>query len=143
MEAELARMAAHGIQPEKPPYAPYPGGPQICFLRDPDGYRIELLDRNPRTSSRREGRPRPSWPGAPHRAGVGDDHPAAPEASAVQVVDRAVDVVQAVLRRVQRHAPLAGHLHQVGQLGVVADEAAHTAISPKITSIAGTSTTPP
>ena len=47
MEAELARMAEHGIQPEKPPYAPYPGGPQICFLRDPDGYRIELLDRNP------------------------------------------------------------------------------------------------
>ena len=47
MEADLARMAAHGIQPEKPPYAPYPGGPQICFLRDPDGYRIELLDRNP------------------------------------------------------------------------------------------------
>ena len=47
MEDELARMAEAGIQPEKPPYAPYPGGPQICFLRDPDGYRIELLDRNP------------------------------------------------------------------------------------------------
>jgi lactoylglutathione lyase len=47
MEDELARMAEHGIQPEKPPYAPYPGGPQICFLRDPDGYRIELLDHNP------------------------------------------------------------------------------------------------
>ena len=47
MEAELGRFAEHGIQPEKPPYAPYPGGPQICFLRDPDGYRIELLERNP------------------------------------------------------------------------------------------------
>lgn len=47
MDAELARFAEHGIAPEKPPYAPYPGGPQICFLRDPDGYRIELLDRNP------------------------------------------------------------------------------------------------
>ncbi len=47
MDAELARLAEHGISPEKPPYAPYPGGPQICFLRDPDGYRIELLDRNP------------------------------------------------------------------------------------------------
>jgi lactoylglutathione lyase len=47
MEATLTRLAGHGIQPEKPPYAPYPGGPQICFLRDPDGYRIELLERNP------------------------------------------------------------------------------------------------
>jgi lactoylglutathione lyase len=47
MDAELARLAAAGIQPEKAPYAPYPGGPQICFVRDPDGYRIELLSRNP------------------------------------------------------------------------------------------------
>jgi len=47
MEGELARLAAAGIEPEKPPYAPYPGGPQICFLRDPDGYRIEVLSRNP------------------------------------------------------------------------------------------------
>jgi lactoylglutathione lyase len=47
MEAELARLAEHGIEPERPPYAPYPGGPQICFVRDPDGYRIEMLERNP------------------------------------------------------------------------------------------------
>jgi len=47
MGAELARLAASGIEPERPPYAPYPGGPQICFLRDPDGYRIEVLERNP------------------------------------------------------------------------------------------------
>lgn len=47
MDAELARLAEHGVTPEKPPYAPYPGGPQICFLRDPDGYRVELLERNP------------------------------------------------------------------------------------------------
>jgi len=47
MDAELARLVAAGIQPEKAPYAPYPGGPQICFVRDPDGYRIELLSRNP------------------------------------------------------------------------------------------------
>jgi lactoylglutathione lyase len=47
MEAELARMAEHGITPERDPYAPYPGGPLICFVRDPDGYRIELLERNP------------------------------------------------------------------------------------------------
>lgn len=47
MDAELARFAAHGIAPEREPYAAYPGGPRICFLRDPDGYRIELLERNP------------------------------------------------------------------------------------------------
>jgi lactoylglutathione lyase len=47
MDAELARLAEHGIEPERPPYAPFPGGPQICFVRDPDGYRIEMLERNP------------------------------------------------------------------------------------------------
>jgi len=47
MDAELAGFAAAGITPGKEPYAPYPGGPRICFLRDPDGYRIELLERNP------------------------------------------------------------------------------------------------
>ncbi len=47
MEEEMARLEPHGIRPEKEPYAPYPGGPKICFLRDPDGYRIELLERNP------------------------------------------------------------------------------------------------
>jgi lactoylglutathione lyase len=47
MDAELERLARHGIEPERPPYAPYPGGPKICFVRDPDGYRIEMLERNP------------------------------------------------------------------------------------------------
>lgn len=47
MDAELARFAEHGIAPEREPYAAYPGGPRICFVRDPDGYRIELLERNP------------------------------------------------------------------------------------------------
>jgi lactoylglutathione lyase len=47
MDAELARLAEAGIAPEREPYAPYPGGPQICFVRDPDGYRIEMLSRNP------------------------------------------------------------------------------------------------
>jgi lactoylglutathione lyase len=46
-DAELARLAEHGIAPEKEPYAPYPGGPKIFFVRDPDGYRIEVLERNP------------------------------------------------------------------------------------------------
>jgi len=47
MDDELARLAANGIQPEREPYAAYPGGPRICFVRDPDDYRIELLERNP------------------------------------------------------------------------------------------------
>ena len=47
LDALLASLAAHGIEPEKPPYAP--GGREevgrICFVADPDGYRIELIDR--------------------------------------------------------------------------------------------------
>lgn len=49
MDAEVARLATAGVTPEKAPYAPYPGGPTICFVQDPDGYRIELLTRNPDT----------------------------------------------------------------------------------------------
>lgn len=45
MDTELARLAEHGIEPEKPPYEAYPGGSRICFVRDPDGYRIELIER--------------------------------------------------------------------------------------------------
>ncbi|WP_217915903.1 VOC family protein [Miltoncostaea marina] len=45
LDAELARLAEHGIEPEKPPYASRPGGSRICFVRDPDGYRIELIER--------------------------------------------------------------------------------------------------
>lgn len=47
LDAALERLATAGIAPEREPYAPYPGGPRISFLRDPDGYRIELLERNP------------------------------------------------------------------------------------------------
>jgi len=45
MDDELARLARTGIEPEKPPYQSRPGGSTICFLRDPDGYRIELVER--------------------------------------------------------------------------------------------------
>jgi lactoylglutathione lyase len=45
LDATLETLAADGIEPEKPPYRP--GGRSeghfICFLRDPDGYRIELI----------------------------------------------------------------------------------------------------
>lgn len=47
MQAELEDLAAKGIHPEKPPYASRPGGSTICFIRDPDGYRIELVEVRP------------------------------------------------------------------------------------------------
>ena len=45
LDGLLARLAEQGIEPEKPPYGP--GGRdefRICFVQDPDGYRIELID---------------------------------------------------------------------------------------------------
>lgn len=43
LDAELERLAGFGILPEKPPYQSRPGGSRICFVRDPDGYRIEMI----------------------------------------------------------------------------------------------------
>jgi lactoylglutathione lyase len=43
LEEELARLATLGITPERPPYQSGPGGSLICFVGDPDGYRIELI----------------------------------------------------------------------------------------------------
>ena len=40
----LERLAAQGIVPERPPYTIREGGSQICFVRDPDNYRIELIE---------------------------------------------------------------------------------------------------
>ena len=34
----------HGIEPERPPYQVSQGGSRICFVRDPDSYRIELIE---------------------------------------------------------------------------------------------------
>jgi lactoylglutathione lyase len=45
MREELERLAEAGVQPDKPPYEAYPGGSLICFVTDPDGYRIELIQR--------------------------------------------------------------------------------------------------
>ncbi|WP_320669089.1 VOC family protein [Patulibacter defluvii] len=44
IEAALAGLAAQGITPEKPPYRVREGGSLLCFVRDPDGYRIELIE---------------------------------------------------------------------------------------------------
>ena len=46
LDAKLANLAKQGIEPEKPPYTVREGGNRICFVRDPDGYRIELIERS-------------------------------------------------------------------------------------------------
>jgi lactoylglutathione lyase len=45
LEGTLEGLSAQGIEPEKPPYRPggRTEGHRICFVRDPDGYRIELI----------------------------------------------------------------------------------------------------
>jgi lactoylglutathione lyase len=45
MAATLAELWDKGIEPEKPPYSVREGGSLLCFVRDPDGYRIELIER--------------------------------------------------------------------------------------------------
>ena len=46
IDATLARLAKeHGIESERPPYQVREGGSFIAFVRDPDGYRIELIER--------------------------------------------------------------------------------------------------
>ena len=44
MDATLERLAAEGIEPERPPYSVREGGSRLCFVRDPDDYRIELIE---------------------------------------------------------------------------------------------------
>jgi len=45
LDGALAGLAEQGIEPEKPPYTVSENGPRLCFVRDPDGYRIELIER--------------------------------------------------------------------------------------------------
>jgi lactoylglutathione lyase len=44
LDGTLAALAAQGIEPERPPYQVRAGGNRICFVRDPDSYRIELIE---------------------------------------------------------------------------------------------------
>ena len=45
LDGTLARLAEQGIEPEKPPYTVRDGGSRLCFVRDPDQYRIEIIER--------------------------------------------------------------------------------------------------
>jgi lactoylglutathione lyase len=45
LDTTLAALKSeHGIEPERPPYLVRDGGSRICFIRDPDDYRIELIE---------------------------------------------------------------------------------------------------
>ena len=44
--AALEQLQGQGIEPEREPYRVREGGSLLCFVRDPDGYRIELIDRS-------------------------------------------------------------------------------------------------
>ena len=46
LDATLARLKEQGIEPEREPYRVREGGSRLCFVRDPDSYRIELIERS-------------------------------------------------------------------------------------------------
>jgi len=45
LDGSLAKLREQGIEPEREPYAVREGGSRLTFVRDPDGYRIELIER--------------------------------------------------------------------------------------------------
>ena len=47
LDGALEGLAGLGIEPERPPYTVREGGSRLCFVRDPDDYRIELIELNP------------------------------------------------------------------------------------------------
>jgi lactoylglutathione lyase len=44
----LEKLKEQGIEAEREPYRVREGGSLLCFVRDPDDYRIELIDRSGR-----------------------------------------------------------------------------------------------
>jgi len=46
LEQTLAALKDQGIEAEREPYRVREGGALLCFVRDPDEYRIELIDRS-------------------------------------------------------------------------------------------------
>jgi lactoylglutathione lyase len=46
LAASLDKLKEQGIEAEREPYRVREGGSLICFVQDPDGYRIELIDRS-------------------------------------------------------------------------------------------------
>jgi hypothetical protein len=62
LDALLERLVANGIERERPPYSPggRPETGRICLAVGPDGYRIELINRD---------LPTPKPPAAPLESG--------------------------------------------------------------------------
>ena len=46
LDETLTQLQGQGIEPEREPYRVREGGSRICFVQDPDGYRVELIDRS-------------------------------------------------------------------------------------------------
>jgi lactoylglutathione lyase len=46
LDDTLDQLKDQGIEPEREPYRVSEGGSRICFVRDPDEYRVELIDRS-------------------------------------------------------------------------------------------------
>ena len=46
LDATLGKLKDdHGIEPEREPYTVREGGSRICFVRDPDQYRVEIIEK--------------------------------------------------------------------------------------------------
>jgi lactoylglutathione lyase len=48
LDETLTRLAEQGIEPEREPYRVREGGSRLCFVKDPDSYRIELIEQSGR-----------------------------------------------------------------------------------------------
>jgi lactoylglutathione lyase len=45
IDATLLRLRERGIEPEREPYRVREGGSRLAFVKDPDQYRVELIER--------------------------------------------------------------------------------------------------
>jgi lactoylglutathione lyase len=45
LDGTLENLKGQGIEPERAPYQVSQGGSWLCFVRDPDQYRIEIIGR--------------------------------------------------------------------------------------------------
>jgi lactoylglutathione lyase len=45
LASTLSELGGQGIEPEREPYRVREGGSLLCFVRDPDGYRVELIEK--------------------------------------------------------------------------------------------------
>jgi lactoylglutathione lyase len=45
LDSTLDSLKKQEIEPERPPYRVREGGSRLCFVSDPDSYRIELIER--------------------------------------------------------------------------------------------------